>query len=140
MKIEYTPLFGNIFGGKSPSAESERSIPVVVTTHSQPHVLQQKMKDERLSHGETVTVNISPVRLESSHGRMVMYFCPMKSLEILETISDGDGGSIPMEADVEGLSVPDNFKSGIYMLKNVTLSSNGTIQVKATSKTEWENV
>ncbi len=98
------------------------------------------MKAEKLTHGETVTANISPVRLENSFGRMILYFCPMQTIEILEKITDGDGNHLPSEAIVEGMTVPDNCKPGLYTLKNVKLSSNGTMQVIATEKTMWESV
>src|SRR5919199_408592 len=123
MKKENTSLFANLFGAKGKSAEAEKSTPVVITSYSQPHVLQQKMKEERLTHGETVTANLSPVRLENAYGKMILYFCPMKSIEVLQTISSGDGGSIPAEVKLEGLTVPDDCKPGFYTLKNVTLSS-----------------
>lgn len=140
MKKESTSLFANLFGAKGKPAESEKSTPVVITSYSQPHVLQQRMKEEKLTHGETVTANISPVRLESNFGKMVLYFCPMQSIEVLNKMSDGDGGSLPSEAIVEGLSVPGNCKPGLYTLKNVKLSSNGTMQVVATVDTTWESV
>jgi len=96
------------------------------------------MQEEKLSHGETVTANLSPVRLEKTRGKVVMYFCPMKTIEVLETVANGDGGSIPPQAKVEGLTIPSNLKDGIYTLRNVTLTSNGTMQVKATEETKWE--
>ena len=138
MKKEYSAFFGNFFGGKIQPTEPERSTTVITTSYSQPHVLQQKMQEERLSHGETVTVNISPVRLERDYGKMVMYFCPMKSIEVIEKINLGDGGSIPSQVKVEGLTIPDHFKPGFYKLKNVMLTSNGSMQVIATEKTIWE--
>jgi hypothetical protein len=133
-------FFGSFFAAKDAPAEKQQSTPVVVTAYSQPHVLQQKMKEERLTHGETITANISPVRLENAYGRMILYFCPMKSIEVLQTINNGDGGALPAEAKVEGLSVPDDCTPGYYTLKNVVLSSNGTMQVKATNATLWEMV
>ncbi|WP_245842281.1 hypothetical protein [Pontibacter ummariensis] len=96
------------------------------------------MREKEMSHGETVKADLSPVRLERSYGKMVMYFCPMKSIEVLETLSPGDGGSIPALAKVEGLTIPKDFKPGLYKLKNVTVTSNGTMQVKATEQTTWE--
>lgn len=139
MKNENTSLFGNLFGGrKDQPIESTKPTPVVVTAYSQPHVLQQRMREEKLTHGETVTANISPVRLESDHGRMILYFCPMKNIEVLETITCGDGGNLPSQAILDGLTVPGNLKSGLYTLKNVTITSNGTMQVRATSNTLWE--
>lgn len=140
MKKQRTPFFANLFGAKGHSVESDKSTPVVITSYSQPHVLQQRMKEERMTHGETVTANISPVRLENAYGKMVLYFCPMQTIEILEHAEPGDGGNIPIQATVTGLAVNGNHKPGLYILKNVQLSSNGTIQVTATAKTEWELV
>ncbi len=140
MKKQRAQFFANLFGAKGSPSESIKTTPVVITSYSQPHVLQQRMKEEKLTHGETVTVNISPVRLENAYGKMVMYFCPMQSIEILTHSNPGDGGNIPIQATVDGLAVPGNQKPGLYTLKNVQLSSNGTIQVIATSKTEWEVV
>ena len=136
MKTENT-FFGRLFGADRPT-EMGSSKPVAITSYSQPHVLQQKMQEQHLTHGETVTANLSPVRLETAYGRMVLYFCPMKSIEVLHTISNGDGGSLPAEAKIEGLTVPDGLKGGFYTLKNVKLTSNGTMQVIATEETAWE--
>jgi hypothetical protein len=140
MKKQRSQFFANLFGAKGQPAEAVKTTPVVITSYSQPHVLQQRMKEEKMSHGETVTANISPVRLENAYGKMVMYFCPMQSIEILDHSLPGDGGNIPIQATVDGLAVPGNQKPGLYALKNVQLSSNGTIQVTATAETEWEVV
>jgi hypothetical protein len=83
MKKQRTTFFANLFGAKGKPAESVKTTPVVITSYSQPHVLQQRMKEEQMTHGETVTANISPVRLENAYGKMVMYFCPMQTLEVL---------------------------------------------------------
>ena len=140
MKKEHIPFFGTLFGGSRifQAAEQGQSTPVMITAYSQPHVLHQRMKDEKMTHGQTVTANLSPVRLENSYGKMIMYFCPMQRIEILKTINKGDGGRLPDQAIVEGLHVPDDLKPGFYSLKNVTLTSNGTMQVKATDHTTWE--
>jgi len=141
MKYEHIPLFRHFFGTKKDeSSPSIQSKTVTTTSYSQPHVLQERMREERLTHGETVTANISPVRLENAHGKMIMYFCPMKTMEILETIEAGDGGRIPSDVIVEGLNLPLDFKPGLYKLKNVIITSNGTMQVKATNKTVWESM
>jgi hypothetical protein len=139
MKKEYTTFFNNLFEKGKPT-ESKKSTPVVITSYSQPHVLQQRMKEEKLTHGETVTANLSPVRLESNFGKMVMYFCPMQSISILEKITPGDGGSLPAEAIVTDITVPGNFKPGLYKLQNVTLFSNGTMQVIANENTMFVEV
>ena len=64
----------------------------------------------------------------------------VKTIEILKHTTPGDGGNIPIQATVDGLSVPGVQKPGLYTLKNVQITSNGTIQVTATAKTEWEVV
>ena len=135
-------VFASLFGGgKSDEPTQQRKPrPVTITAYSQSNVLQEKMKEKKLTHGETVTANLSPVRLEMNHGYMTMYFCPMKNIQVIETINVGDGGRIPEEAKVEGLNVPAELKPGFYTLKNITLTSNGTMQVKATSETVWEQL
>jgi hypothetical protein len=141
MKKQHS-IFASLFGGgkSEQSSQQQKPRPVTITAYSQSNVLQERMREQKLTHGETVTANLSPVRLEMNHGYITMYFCPMKTVQVLETISEGDGGRIPEDAKVEGLNVPDNLKSGFYTLKNVTLTSNGTMQVKATSKTTWEQL
>ncbi len=141
MKKLYTAFEGLFGGGKvyEPSLQPQSSR-VTITSSSQPYVLQSRMKEEKLSHGGTVMANLSPVRLDMDHGEVVMYFCPMKVLQVLEVIAEGDGHSIPMQAKIEGLNVPSIYKSGLYDLKNVEVTSNGTIQVRATEKTTWEYV
>ena len=131
-------LFGPDSGAKTYSPGSSTN--VTTSAFSQPHVLRRKMEEERLTHAETVTANISPVRLESYPGKMVLYFCPMKTIEIIEKVAAGDGGNLPSQVTVEGLVVPGNCQSGLYSLKNVILTSNGTMQVLATAKTEWEKL
>ena len=138
MKKEHKSFFGNLFGAKGRSSEKEKTMPVSITAYSQPHVLQQKMKEERMTHGQTVMANLSPVRLENSFDGMVMYFCPLKTIRVISTSADGDGGEIPRHAIVEGLKVNEKLTPGFYTLKNVQLSSNGTMQVIATKETKWE--
>jgi hypothetical protein len=131
--------FENFFGGGktySPSDEQKLSS-VTVTSYSQTNVLRQRMKEEKMSHGQTVKANLSPVRLEMDRGEVIMYFCQMKSIEITELINSGDEASIPSQTKVDSLAVPSDFKPGFYDLKNVILTSNGTIQVIGTSSTTW---
>jgi hypothetical protein len=141
MKKLYSAFEGIFGGGKAyePATQSQSS-PVTITSFSQPYVLQSRMKEEKLSHGGTVMANLSPVRLDMDHGEVVMYFCPMKVLQVLNVLAEGDGGNIPAHAKIEGLSVPSIYKSGLYDLKNVEVTSNGTIQVRATEATTWEYV
>jgi hypothetical protein len=141
MKKENTSFFSNLFGAKGKAQTAQEPTSVVLTPSSQPHVLRQRMEEERLSHGETVLANISPVRLDRSfRNEAVLYFCPMKKIEVLEITAAGDGGSLPADATLEGFMVPNDCKSGFYRLRNVQITSNGTMQVKATSQTTWERV
>ena len=138
MYAAFESLFG---GGKvyEPTNQSQSS-PVTITSFSQPNVLRKRMEEEKISHGGTVTANLSPVRLDMDHGEIVMYFCPMKTVQVLNVKTQGDGGNIPVEAKIEGLIVPSHYKSGFYDLKNVEVTSNGAILVKATEATTWEYV
>lgn len=136
----YESLLGSFLSQQVSHAEATKATPVVITSYSQPHVLQQRMKEEKLTHGERVTANISPVRLESSFGKMVLYFCLVNSIEVTNRIEAGDGGSIPAEAIIDGLNVPVFSKPGLYTLKNVELYSNGTMQVNATADTCFEAI
>lgn len=140
MKKENISFFGNLFGAKG-KAPAPTTTKVTLTYASQPHVLKQRMQEENLSHGETVMANISPVRLERMFRReAVLYFCPLKQIDILKVVTAGDGGSLPAEATLEGFAVPTEMEPGLYKLCNVALTSNGTMQVKATSGTTWEKV
>jgi hypothetical protein len=133
-------MFANLFSSKGSAEKAETSKEVFTTSSAQPHVLREKMKEKELTHGETVKASISPVRLEYAAGRMALYFCPMQTLDIVETLTPGDGGEIPPNVVVEGLVLPPEYASGLYTIKNVKLSSNGTIQVIATAETTWESV
>lgn len=134
--------FENLFGGgKAYSPKSQpASSPVTVTAFSQPNVLRRRMEEEKLSHGGTITANLSPVRMDLDHGDAVLYFCPMKTIQVLNTITAGDGGSIPADAKIEGLRIPCGSRSGFYSLKNVELTSNGSMLVRATKETVWEYI
>jgi hypothetical protein len=129
----FIKLFCKEWGG---GTQQEKE--VTVTSYSQPHVLREKMREKQLSHGETVVVNMSPVRLEATKEKMILYFCPMKALDVVGQVKPGDGQDIPHEVTLEGFKVPVGLEPGMYTLKNVKLSSNGTMQVTATSETQWE--
>lgn len=143
MRSQGVHLFANMFGSKGSIKKEESSTSqadVLTTASAQPHVLREKMKEKKLTHGETVTATISPVRLEAALGKMYLYFCPMETIEVHKTITPGDGGDIPREVVVEGLTIPSGSKPGLYTLKNVKLSSNGAMQVMADADTTWETV
>lgn len=141
MKTEGVNLFASLFGSKGNiEKEESTSSEVFATASAQPHILREKMREKKLTHGETVTASISPVRLEAALGKMYLYFCPVQTIDVHETIAPGDGGDIPASVVVEGLTVPAGSKPGLYTLKNVKLSSNGVMQVTADANTTWETV
>jgi hypothetical protein len=138
MKKTTTSLFSNLFGFK----KEPTTIPIVLNQYSQPHVLQQRMKEAKLTHGETVKGDIGPVRLESHFSKMNLYFCAAQEVTINERITPGDGGAIPSDAILKGFDelVPKTKKPGLYMLKNATFFSNGTMQVIADKDTVFEAI
>jgi hypothetical protein len=140
MKKENSSYFSSLFGAKGKAPATENTF-VKLTVSSQPHVLRQRMHEEQMTHGETVAAHISPVRLERNfYNEAVLYFCPMKKIEVLKVIADGDGGNLPTDAMLEGLCIPKDLKSGLYKICNVEITSNGTMQVKATSNTKWKKI
>ncbi|MFZ6014302.1 MAG: hypothetical protein ACOYXT_28435 [Bacteroidota bacterium] len=130
-------FFSNLFGKEGGGGAQEEK-EVTITSYSQPNVLREKMKEKQLSHGETVVVNMSPVRLEAMTESMILYFCPLQTLDVLGSVTPGDGADIPTAVTLEGVKVPFDLKAGMYTLKNVKLTSNGTMQVIATAETSWE--
>src|ERR1044072_5448476 len=119
MKKQNTSMFSKLFGFAK--QQKEESLDVVVSAYSQPHVLQQRMKEANLTHGQTVRADITTVRLEGAYAnKMILYFCPSQGIVVNEKITDGDGGSIPSEATLVGFEkmIPKDMKPGLYDLKN----------------------
>lgn len=138
MKKSNTSLFSELLGIKP----KHKTIPIAINQYSQPHVLQQRMKEAKLTHGETIKGDIGPVRLEGYSQRMVLYFCAAQEVTINEKITPGDGGSIPSDLILKGFNdiITTQTKPGLYMLKNATLFSNGTMQVIAGEDTVFEAI
>lgn len=116
------------------------------TSYSQQYVLRWRMIQEQITHDQTVLVNLDAVRLDSYHGRHMIFFCPLQSVEIVERIKEGNMNSLPTEVTLWDdcskenniIRIPGDTKPGLYKMKNVLLHSNGTIQVHATEKTVFE--
>lgn len=138
MKKRLISLYRKYFGTtKTPQQETT---PLVINVYSQPHVLQQRMKEEHLKHGDRVKANISPIRIENAFNKVTMYFCPLQTIEVCDKIETGDGGPIPAEAIIKGFVVSKDIKPGLYTLNNVELFSNGTMQVIAGENTVFEPI
>ncbi len=133
-------FFADLFNQKQSTLPEKTTQEVLVNSLSQHHVLQHRMKEEKLTHGETVKANLSPIRLgyHDAADKMYMYFCPLQAIGIIEKVSPGDGGSLPAEAILKDIKIDKNLKPGLYTLKNVTLFSNGTLQVIANEDTKFE--
>jgi hypothetical protein len=141
MKKLFPGFEGFFSGGKVYEPTGQSSTPrVSVTALSQPYVLRSKMREENISHGETVTASLSPVRLEMHHDGGILFFCPMKRLQVNEIVAKGDGGSIATQVKLEGLSAPPDCKTGLYELENIELSTNGVMLLRATDKTSWKPI
>lgn len=140
MKKEVKSIIGRLFGGKM--KKQPETTPIILTSYSQPHVLQQRMKEAKLTHGETVRGNVGPVRLESLFGKMCLYFCAAQEFQVTACITPGDGGSLPAEATLDGFEklIPKDTKPGLYMLNNAKFFSNGTMQVIADEQTVFEAI
>lgn len=137
MKKGIISLYKRLFNKKP---EPQPTMPLVITGYSQPHVLQTRMRQEKLAHGDRVIANLSPVRIENAFGKTVLYFCPLQNIEVRNRIETGDGGAIPEEAIIKGFVVPKDIKPGLYTLNNVELFSNGKMQVIAGKNTVFEPI
>ncbi len=112
-----------------------------VTAYSQPQVLRNEMEGQNMTHGKTIRADISNVRVGESiiqsgktHTKeTTVFFCDIGEIGVKETIRDGDDGRLPDDVSVQGLVV-DHF--GFFDLKNVLISSNGTINVTVDEKSE----
>jgi hypothetical protein len=134
----------NTLLGRKKSIGYVQTVPAVISCYSQAHVLRYRMEEQNMTHGQNVIANLYGVRLESYPDGKFMYFCPTQEITILEKIEDGDGGRIPEELTIHGpkgegtpFEIPVHVTSGLYEVRNVRLYSNGTIQVHATSDTEF---
>lgn len=130
-------LFKNLFKSKKPAGL------VQLDVHSQSYVLRQRMHEKSLRHGDKVVADIGPVRLRkdaADYKEPHIYFCAMRDVSIKKKLKKGDGGPLPGTASIVGIVAPKEFESGLFMLKNVTLFSNGTLQLIANENTEFESL
>lgn len=62
----------------------------------------------------------------------------VESIKIKQNLQHGDGKPLPEEAKVINVHTSDGEYSGYYMLRNVILYSNGTLQVIGNEQTVIE--
>jgi hypothetical protein len=137
----------SVLGNKKeiPSVVPMQGEDAFTSCHSQPHMLRSHMGGHHMTHAETVTATLERVRVEPDikmNGERVahVYFCPLQAVKITKRLKKGDGKAIPADVTLKGIAMPKNFGAGYYNLKNIVLTSNGTIQICATADTEWELV
>lgn len=131
-------MFFNLFKRK------EKTVKAYIDSSSQPFMLKGRMEQAGMSHDQTVMADIQNVRLREEGGKPILYFCAIAPLTIHKQISPGDGEPIPYELKLNKVKIPKRlFKTntdGYINIRNVKLYSNGTIQVIANSKTQYEKV
>jgi hypothetical protein len=122
--------------------QQEKEELVKLNEFSQPYVLQKRMEQAGLKHGDTVIADIKNVRVDSHNSiTPVMYFCPTNQVEVKQKLQTGDDYWLPDVARIIGdLKISGNRGDGLYHLRNVKLHSNGTIQIIAMEETFFEPV
>lgn len=120
-----------------------------ISSRSQYYVLKEHMRENMMSHGQTVKADLNCVRLSPnienegipSKKQAIIYFCPLTCIDIKEQLKEGDGKWLPDDVKLVNPRGPEGRKiddSNLYSLKNVILSSNGKINIEFTPETTWE--
>ncbi len=139
-------LLKRLFSGKKNTESNDE--PLLVRAQSQPHVLQYKMMQEKINHGQTIEANLRFVRIVKTNtngypdfeGQLTAFFCPLERIEVISRLTPGDNQPIPEAVEIHNLKLPSNMKTGIYNINNVLLHANGSINVMATQHTTLEMV
>src|ERR1043166_3336911 len=98
-----------------------------VASVSQTERLLAAMGASAVSHGQTVRADINRVEVSTKMlARPLVYFCSMRGLRVREAVRLGDGGPLPPEVTIAGLSVE---REGFYDIRNALVSSNGRVEV-----------
>lgn len=125
---------------------------IQVSSASQPHVLAVRMRQAGLAHNDEALVDIKNVRVikgkleeDQPSNTTTLFFCPVQDIVIKKRIKPGDGQYIDdrLKVTLEGIRAPKPVlrkQDGVYNLEGVILCANGSITVKATSKTKWVKV
>ena len=94
-----------------------------------------------MGHGQEVRADLPGIRVTaesnwraaSAPNATVVFFCTMGSIRVREVLEPGDGGSLPREVILEGLSVPE---PGTYDILNAVVCSNGALRIRADAATQ----
>ena len=106
-----------------------------VTSYSQGYRLRERMEEAKVRHGQEIRADLPGISV-TAMGRNwfsrrareegEVYFCSMGPITVRETSAPGDGGALPRNVVLQGLSVP---ADGTYDLLDVLVQSNGDLRV-----------
>src|SRR5919112_1992954 len=106
-----------------------------VTSYSQGYRLRERMEEAQVRHGQEIRADLPGVRVTAidrnwftrrARNQGEIFFCTMGPIRIRETSAPGDGGTLPRNVVLQGLSVP---TEGTYDLLDVLVQSNGDLRV-----------
>jgi hypothetical protein len=111
-----------------------------VFAHSQSYRLRERMAEAAMGHGQEVRADLPGIRVMSDRLQLsatppnggVIFFCNMGSIQVREVLDPGDGGALPSEVVLEGLTVPE---PGTYDILNAVVHSNGALRIRADADT-----
>jgi hypothetical protein len=112
-----------------------------VFAHSQAYRLRERMAEASMGHGQEVRADLPGIRVTAEsdqHGAPepsvgVIFFCTMGSIRVREVLNPGDGGVLPREVILDGLTVPE---PGTYDILNALVHSNGALRIRADAATQ----
>ena len=106
-----------------------------VTSYSQGYRLRERMEEAEVRHGQEIRADLPGIRVTATGRNWFtrragdkgeVFFCNMGPITIRETSAPGDGGALPRNVVLQGLSVP---ADGTYDLLDVLVQSNGDLRV-----------
>src|SRR5918999_5889142 len=106
-----------------------------VTSYSQGYRLRERMEEAKVRHGQGIRAGLPGVRVTAMERNWFtrrardtgeVFFCNMGPITVRETSAPGDGGALPKNVVLQGLSVP---ADGTYDLLDVLVQSNGDLRV-----------
>jgi hypothetical protein len=112
-----------------------------VMAHSQTHRLRERMGEAAIEHGQSARVDLPGIRVGSvpatwsgaaNPGTGIVFFCTMGPIQVHQVLEAGDGGALPEQVVLEGLTVPE---PGTYDILNALVHSNGDLRVRVDAST-----
>jgi hypothetical protein len=113
-----------------------------VTSYSQGYRLRERMEEAKVRHGQEIRADLPGIRVNAMERNWFtrrardngeVFFCSMGPITVRETSTPGDGGELPRNVVLRGLSVP---AEGTYDLLDVLVQSNGDLRVIIDEKSQ----